>query len=156
MAIKDSDREKIKKNKPKIALDFSRPLPSKPESSIVSFGNADELLKLTSDQNVKSPEKKVSFRQGAKKAFPSSISRSTKYALLDLIQNTKISHSDPHFQISSAEISKKLNVSKRTAQKYLRDWESSHLITNLGGADPGAKRPNKYRVNFEHLQNSSN
>ena len=173
MAISKEEREKIKKNKSSVDLDFgfdADPLPPKKESEVISFKDIDaQLAKSTEAAPVKNsaPVKKtapVKNSAPVKKTQPkenkspiisdgkrkgATALKRNKYVLLELMSAVDARKDHPFITSSVPEIAKVLEVSKRTAQNYLRSWEENKMIVAVEEFDPSTKKPRKYQVDSE-------
>lgn len=164
MAISKKDRDEMKKNKPMVDFDFGTPLP--PKTDDFSF---KDMSPQTSLDEIDTVEKKTlpKKRKGAvKKATKTSshdskktdqppphtekkVNIKLKYMLYELLSTLGIKESSPYINTSVMLIASHLNISKRTAQKYLRQWEYEGMISCTDESDPATKKPARYVVSTE-------
>lgn len=152
MAISKENREKIKKNKSSVDIDFgfdTDPLPPKKESEVISFKDIDaQVAKSIESAPVKKSaliEAKSQTTNNNRRKGATALKRN-KYMLLELISAVDAGKDNPFIASSVPEIAKVLEVSKRTAQNYLRFWEENKLIETVEEHDSSRKKPRKYRV----------
>lgn len=67
--------------------------------------------------------------------------------LKELISVLDIKQEKPFKGVSVNEIAKQLDISKRTAQNYLRNWREIGFISEVEQFDPSTKKPTQYRIN---------